>query len=65
MSVTNSPTSTLSNYSNLSDENGQNKNETEDFVDSANISKRTQSFEITDGIFLIFIRDLSFEKRYH
>ena len=54
MSVTNSPTSTLSIYSNLSDENGQNKNETEDYVDSANISKQTQSFEITDGIILIF-----------
>jgi hypothetical protein len=54
MSVTNSPTSTLSNYSNLSDENGQNKNETEDYLDSANISKRTQSFEISDGIILIF-----------
>ena len=50
MSVTNSPTPTLSNLSNLSEESGQNKNDTGNYFYSTNISKQTQSFEISDGI---------------
>ena len=50
MSVTNSLTSTLSIFSNLSEENGQNRNDTDNYFDPANISKQMQSFETSNGI---------------
>ena len=57
MSVTNSLTSTLSIFSNLSEENGQNRNDTDNYYDLANISKQMQSFETSNGIYyyLIFV----------
>jgi hypothetical protein len=49
MSVTNSLTSTLSIFSNLSEDNGQNRNDTDNYFDPTNVSKQMESFETSNG----------------
>ena len=52
MSLTNSPTSTLSNFSNITDDN-RPKNDCYgmEYFDLTNISKQTRYYEYSNGIY--------------